>query len=218
MAATTFTPESYLSEISAAADSILSQLPSNSTFPKLAIICGSGLGSLPSSLATSPAPVSIPYTQITHFPTSKVPGHSGTLVLGLLGASNTPVAMLVGRTHFYEGLSVERTGFATRVLAKLGVETIVVTNAAGGLNGEYNVGDIVVLGDHINVPGLAGAHPLRGPNIDEIGTRFPALSDAYDLGLRRNLHRSWRALRSEGKVSEKRRVHEGVYAFVSGPR
>ena len=106
--------------------------------------------------------------------------------------------------------------FPVRVLHLLGVITLIVTNAAGGLNPEYNVGDFVVLNDHINFPGLAGAHPLRGPNIEEFGTRFPALSDAYDLALRRRLHLTYK--RQQEVVNSKRRLHEGVYAFVSGPR
>lgn len=96
----------------------------------------------------------------------------------------------------------------------LGVNTVVVTNAAGGLNPEYAVGDIVVLYDHINLAGLAGTHPLRGPNIDDFGVRFPPLSDAYELGLRRQAHKIWQELDQKGK----RKLHEGVYAFVGGPR
>ncbi|KAI9718977.1 MAG: hypothetical protein M1812_003862 [Candelaria pacifica] len=91
---------------------------------------------------------------------------------------------------------------------------IIVTNAAGGLNKDYTVGDIVVLQDHLNLPGLVGFNPLRGPNADDFGVRFPPLSDAYDLELRRFAHRAWNEL--EGK-SSKRRLHEGVYAFVGGP-
>ena len=102
------------------------------------------------------------------------------------------------------------------MLHLLGVNTLIVTNAAGGLNPKYSVGDVVVLNDHINLPGLAGTHPLRGPNIEEFGTRFPALSDAYDLALRRKLHLTYK--RQQEVVKNRRRLHEGVYAFVSGPR
>jgi purine-nucleoside phosphorylase len=101
------------------------------------------------------------------------------------------------------------------VFKLLGVGTIIVTNAAGGLDPEYAVGDIVVLSDHIFFAGLAGAHPLRGPNRDEFGPRFPPLSDAYDLELRQVAHAAWRKSMAGGS---KRRLHEGVYAFVGGPR
>ena len=116
----------------------------------------------------------------------------------------------------YEGHAIEKVTFPIRVLQLLGIYTLIVTNAAGGLNPEYGVGDIVVLNDHINLPGMAGAHPLRGPNIEEFGTRFPALSDAYDLALRRKLHLVYK--RQQEVVKSNRRLHEGVYAFVSGPR
>ena len=100
----------------------------------------------------------------------------------------------------------------------LGVTILIVTNAAGGLNPEYNVGDVVVLNDHINLPGLAGTHPLRGPNIEIFGTRFPSLSDAYDLALRRKIHLAYKRQQEVAKSKSNRRLHEGVYAFVSGPR
>lgn len=96
----------------------------------------------------------------------------------------------------------------------LGISTVIVTNAAGGLNPEFSVGDIMVLNDHINFPGLAGAHPLRGPNEEDFGTRFPSLSDAYDLQLRKMIHLSYKKLRD---VAPNRKLHEGVYVFVSGP-
>lgn len=104
--------------------------------------------------------------------------------------------------------------YATRVCKQLGVEVMVVTNAAGGLNPSFHVGDIVVLNDHLNLPGLIGNHPLRGPNDENFGVRFPPLSDAYDLQLRRAVHSTWKSL--PGK-SASRTLHEGVYAFVSGP-
>ena len=131
---------------------------------------------------------------------------------------------------FYEGHSIETTGFATRVCKVLGVQTILLTNAAGALNPDYSIGDIVIINDvctslrsnwpmltlskHLNLAGLSGFHPLRGPNIDDFGVRFPPLSDAYDLGLRQKAHQTWQQVRPDGS---KRRVHEGVYAFVAGP-
>jgi purine-nucleoside phosphorylase len=105
--------------------------------------------------------------------------------------------------------------FATRVCRLLGVQSMILTNAAGGLNPDYAVGDIVCLHDHINLAGLVGFHPLRGPNEEEFGVRFPPLSDAYDISLRQSAHRAWRDLRQE--TPSNRRMHEGVYAFVAGP-
>lgn len=105
--------------------------------------------------------------------------------------------------------------FAVRVCKILGVQTMVLTNAAGGLNPAYSVGDIVCLNDHLNLAGLVGFHPLRGPNDDDFGVRFPPLSDAYDLQLRSQAHRAWADLRRQ--TPSTRKLHEGVYAFVSGP-
>ncbi|KAG2025922.1 hypothetical protein GB937_002064 [Aspergillus fischeri] len=115
---------------------------------------------------------------------------------------------------YYEGHSIHQVTFPIRVFKLLGIETIVLTNAAGGLNTEYAVGDIVIINDHIFPAGFAGTHPLRGPNPEEFGPRFPPLSDAYDLELRRHAHQAWKAVISE---NSKRRLHEGVYAFVAGP-
>ena len=118
---------------------------------------------------------------------------------------------------FYEGHSLQAITFATRVCKVLGVETMILTNAAGGLNPEYKVGDVVCLNDHINLAGLVGFHPLLGPNSEEFGTRFPPLSDAYDISLRQLAHRSWRDVRSQDAAPSSRQMHEGVYAFVAGP-
>lgn len=110
---------------------------------------------------------------------------------------------------------METVTFATRVCKVLGCETVLLTNAAGGLNLEYNVGDIVCLNDHLNLAGLSGFHPLRGPNAEDFGTRFPPLSNAYDIQLRQLAHSAWRELRED--TPSERRLHEGVYAFVAGP-
>lgn len=110
---------------------------------------------------------------------------------------------------------METVTFATRVCKLLDVQTMILTNAAGGLNPEYNVGDIVCLNDHLNLSGLVGFHPLRGPNEEDFGVRFPPLSDAYDMSLRQAAHRSWKQLREQDP--SQRRMHEGVYAFVAGP-
>ena len=141
-----------------------------------------------------------------------VAGHAGKLVFGIVG--DTVVALLSGRPHYYEGHSIEKVTYPVRISQRLGIETVIVTNAAGGLSPEYAVGDIVVLNDHIFLAGLAGVHPLRGPNLDSFGDRFPPLSDAYDLALRRAAHTAWK---KSQKSKSNRRLHEGVYAFVGGP-
>lgn len=120
---------------------------------------------------------------------------------------------MVGRVHFYEGLDIQTVAFPTRVLTVLNISTLIVTNAAGGLNSSFKVGDIMLLNDHINLPGLAGNHPLRGLNEEAFGTRFPALSDAYDLEYRRAAHLAWKKLSVKGD----RTLQEGVYMFASGP-
>jgi purine-nucleoside phosphorylase len=116
---------------------------------------------------------------------------------------------------FYEGHTMETVTYATRVCRIFGVQVMLLTNAAGGLNPDYNVGDIVLLNDHLNLAGLVGFHPLRGPNADDFGTRFPPLSDGYDISLRQLAHKAWREQRQE--MPSQRRMHEGVYAFVGGP-
>ncbi|KAF1851121.1 uncharacterized protein K460DRAFT_328767 [Cucurbitaria berberidis CBS 394.84] len=192
---------------------VRSQLPVSLQNPKVAIVCGSGLGGLADTIEPEPK-VELAYGTIPNFPQSTVQGHAGKFVFGHIGPQKTPVALLVGRAHFYEGHTMDLVTFATRVCKILGVETIIVTNAAGGLNQNYRVGDIVCLNDHLNMAGLVGIHPLRGPNIEEFGVRFPPLSDAYDLDLRRRTHQAWVKL---GLNQQQRRLHEGVYAFVAGP-
>jgi len=135
-------------------------------------------------------------------------------LFGQLGEERQPVVLMVGRVHFYEGHSIRAVTFPIRVLKLLGVNTLIVTNAAGGLNPQYAVGDLVVLSDHINLPGLAGVHPLRGPNDTDFGVRFPPLSDVYDLDLRKRAHGAWKHM---NRTESKRKLHEGVYAFVAGP-
>ncbi|MCB0386578.1 MAG: purine-nucleoside phosphorylase, partial [Bdellovibrionales bacterium] len=144
------------------------------------------------------------FSDLPHFPPPTVDGHPGKLLLGRLG--ETPVAVLQGRIHYYEGHSPEDVVLPTRVLAGLGVETLILTNAAGGLNPKMKPGDFMVLNDHIN---LMGYNPLRGKNIEEWGPRFPDMSEVYDLDLRRKLI----TLLNQLGVS----FHEGVYCGVSGP-
>ncbi|KAK9472789.1 nucleoside phosphorylase domain-containing protein [Dipodascopsis tothii] len=189
---------------------IQSRLPAELQKPKVAVICGSGLQNLASALDPSPL-VEIPFADIPHFPVTTVVGHAGKLVFGFFGPKKVPALCMVGRIHFYEGNPFDVSVFPIRVFKVLGIDTMVVTNAAGGLNPAYKVGDLMVLSDHINLPGLAGWHPLRGPNEADFGTRFPPLSDAYDLDLRQ------RFFAAAGALKLARPIHEGVYAFVSGP-
>ncbi|KAL1992976.1 hypothetical protein VTN49DRAFT_3733 [Thermomyces lanuginosus] len=178
--------------------------------PKVAIVCGSGLGGLADAVHASPR-VEIDYASIPHFGRTTVEGHAGKLLFGILG-EKTPVVLMVGRMHFYEGHSIDQVTFPVRVFKLLGVDIIILTNAAGGLNPEYEVGDMMILNDHIFLAGLSGMHPLRGPNDERFGLRFPPLSDAYDLDLRRSAHVAWNRI-----TTGARRLHEGVYAFAAGP-
>lgn len=181
--------------------------------PKAMIICGSGLSGIPSKLSTDVVePLSIPYDDIPGFKKSTVPGHSGNLIFGYM--TGHPVVLMSGRLHGYEGNTLLETVFPIRVLhhfSKGAIKTLVVTNAAGGVNPEFKPGDIMSIYDHINFPGLAGLHPLKGPNFDEIGPRFLALSDAYSHDLRRLLFKTY----DELKLT--RKLHEGTYFFASGP-
>ncbi|KAL4950560.1 nucleoside phosphorylase domain-containing protein [Aspergillus filifer] len=191
---------------------IVKRLPNSLKAPRVAIVCGSGLGGL-SETIDEELRVEIDYADIPYFPQLTVAGHAGKLVFGLLD-KKIPAVLMVGRAHYYEGHSIDQVTFPIRVFKLLQIDTVVLTNAAGGLNPDYAVGDIVLLNDHLFLAGLAGNHPLRGPNCEEFGPRFPPLSDAYDLDLRRQVHEAW------GKVIDpvtKRRLHEGVYAFAGGP-
>ncbi|TMF47169.1 MAG: purine-nucleoside phosphorylase [Chloroflexi bacterium] len=173
--------------------------------PAIAIILGSGLGDLANEVSHATA---IPYAEIPHFLHSTVPGHAGRLLLGTV--EDLPVVMMQGRFHFYEGYALEALTLPVRVMHELGAHTLIVTNAAGGLNPSYRPGDFMLLSDHINLPGMAGANPLTGPNDERFGTRFPALAKAYDAGLRQ-------LAREVASKQADITLHEGVYVMVSGP-
>lgn len=140
-----------------------------------------------------------------------VAGHAGKLIFGFIGEKKVPVVCMSGRLHSYEGWDIKDTVFPVRVFTLLEAEILLATNAAGGLNSEFNVGDLMLINDHINFPGLGGLHPLKGPNDERFGERFVAMSDAYDEDLRRQF------LDTADALEIKRPVHEGTYAFVSGP-
>src|SRR5713101_441455 len=140
--------------------------------PAVAIILGSGLGDIATELRDATA---IPYTEIPHFAHSTVPGHAGRLLLGMLGG--VPTVVMQGRFHFYEGYSLQAITLPVRVMRMLGAHTLIVTNAAGGMNAAYRPGDFMLIRDHINIPGLAGANPLMGPKDNRSGERFPPLAE-----------------------------------------
>ncbi|SCV99799.1 LAFE_0B02762g1_1 [Lachancea fermentati] len=178
--------------------------------PRTLIICGSGLGGIEEKVAIKPAPLSLPYEEIPGFKSSTVPGHQGRLVLGYM--NNSPVVLMCGRLHYYEGHALHEATFPIRVLNELqSMKYLIVTNACGGINSTYKTGDLMCLNDHVNLPGLAGQHPLRGPNFDEYGPRFLALSDAYDLELRKLL------FQKKDQLGLERTLHEGTYTYVCGP-
>ena len=173
--------------------------------PAVGIILGSGLGDLANEVRDATA---IPYADIHHFLRSTVHGHAGRLLLGSL--EDVPVVMMQGRFHFYEGYTLQALTLPVRVMHALGARTLIVTNAAGGLNPAYRPGDFMLIRDHINLPGMAGANPLMGPNDDRLGERFPALAHAYDAELRQ-------LARDVAAQHTGTTLHEGVYVMVSGP-
>jgi purine-nucleoside phosphorylase len=172
--------------------------------PRVGLILGSGLGGLADELTDA---VVVPYADIPSFPRSTVVGHRGELAIGRLAAQ--PVAVLRGRFHFYEGYTMQQVTFPVRVLHALGCDTLIVTNAAGGLRPDWAVGDLMRLTDQIFLPGVAGHHPLRGENDDRLGPRFPPMVGAFDAELARLAH--------EVADEQGTTLRNGVYAMVSGP-
>ncbi len=173
--------------------------------PAVALILGSGLGDMADEIGDATA---IPYAEIPHFVRSSVPGHAGRLVIGML--EDRPVVAMQGRFHFYEGYSLQVVTLPVRVMYRLGAHTLIVTNAAGGVNAAYHPGDFMLIRDHINIPGMAGLNPLVGPNDERFGARFPPLAGAYDTTLRA-------LARSVAATQPETTLHEGVYVMVTGP-
>jgi purine-nucleoside phosphorylase len=172
--------------------------------PQVMVITGSGLAGLAEQVEL---PTRIGYAEIPHFAVSTVEGHPGELVLGRLAGRE--VAILRGRVHFYEGYSMQQVTFPVRALHALGVCTLIVTNAAGGLNPQFQTGDIMVITDHINLIGMAGFSPLRGPNDPQLGPRFPIMAGAYDRALRQLAHQVAAGLGFT--------LRDGVYVMLAGP-
>lgn len=172
--------------------------------PHVGMILGSGLGPFAETVKD---PKYVPYPQIPGWPVTTVEGHAGRLVLGELEGQN--VVIMQGRTHFYEGYPMTRLGLPVRVLQRLGIEILIITNAAGAVHPDFEPGDLMLISDHLNLLGMAGQNPLRGPNLDELGPRFPDMSKVYD--------RELLALAHQVAKDEKITLREGVYVCLAGP-
>jgi purine-nucleoside phosphorylase len=190
-----------LLEIDETADAIRSRV---AALPHIGMILGSGLGGLADTLENS---TSIPYSQLPHWPVSTVIGHQGRLVLGTLEGQQ--VVVMQGRAHYYEGYSMAQVGLPVRVMQRLGIKILIITNAAGAINPDFEPGEVMLITDHLNLIGMGGLNPLRGPNLDELGPRFPDMSQVYD----RKLIELTRQVANEKDI----RLQEGVYVSLAGP-
>jgi len=182
------------------------------TRPKIGIICGSGMGQYWNEGTLAEAvqkKTIIPYEKIPNFPLSTVPGHAGELVFGEL--SGVEVVCMKGRFHYYEGYPLWKCSMPVRVMKLIGVTHLIATNAAGGLNPKYKVGDLMLVKDHINMMGFAGNNPLMGPNDVRFGPRFPPMNEAYNPELLKIAKDIWSQLDLSGSL------HEGVYTCLGGP-
>lgn len=169
---------------------------------EIAIILGSGLGPLAEEVKDR---IEIPYSEIPNFPSSSVVGHQNKLIFGTI--NNKKVLVMQGRFHYYEGNDIATVAFPIKVFALLNIKKLIVSNAAGGLNTSFKIGDLMLIKDHINISGMS---PLRGPNYDEFGERFPSMTNAYSSNL----------IELAKKVANEQSINlvEGVYAFMPGPQ
>jgi purine-nucleoside phosphorylase len=190
-----------LAQIDEAAQAVKKRI---SIQPAVGMILGSGLNGLAESVREA---VYIPYGELPHFPVSTIEGHVGRFVIGFL--EDKPVLVMQGRIHYYEGYSMGQITLPVRVMQRLGVSSLIVTNAAGGVHPEFVPGDVMLITDHINLVGMAGLNPLMGPNLNEIGPRFPDMSQAYD----RAYCDLARKVAKENGIT----LREGVYVGLSGP-
>lgn len=190
-----------MKDIDQAADAIRARIDIQ---PEVGMILGTGLGDLANSVEDA---VIIPNTQIPQWPTSTVEGHKGRLVIGTL--EGVKVLVLQGRTHFYEGYSMGRITLPVRVMQRLGCDKLVVTNAAGAIHPDFQPGDLMLITDHLNLIGWAGANPLKGPNLEAFGVRFPDMSQPYDKALL--------TLAREACDEADMPYQEGVYVALAGP-
>jgi purine-nucleoside phosphorylase len=186
-------------------DRIADEIRSRITIqPEISMILGSGLGMLSESIED---PVIVPYHDLPGWPISTVEGHAGELVIGNLEGKN--VLVMNGRIHFYEGYEMSQVTLPIRVMQRLGIKILLVTNAAGGVNQDFVPGNPMLITDHLNLLGMAGVNPLRGPNLDEFGTRFPDMSQAYD----KDLGDVARKVAKEIGIT----LYEGIYVCLAGP-
>lgn len=190
-----------MQQIEAAADAVRKY---TSQKPEVGMILGSGLGELADLVEGA---VTIPSSEIPYWPKSTVEGHKGSLVIGKLAGKT--VLVLQGRTHFYEGYSMSQVTMPVRVMQRLGVSSLLVTNAAGAVAPEFEPGDVMLITDHLTLLAMAGMSPLRGPNLDDFGVRFPDMSQCYDRGYQKLAHE---VAREKGI-----QLREGVYICLSGP-
>lgn len=195
------TPHITLEQIDQAADAVRTR---TSYRPRVGLILGSGLNDLADAVQK---PDIIPYADLPNWPISTVQGHAGRLVIGEL--EGQIVLVMQGRIHFYEGYGMSQITLPVRVMQRLGLEMLVVTNAAGGVNDNFEPGDVMLITDNLNLMGMTGANPLMGPNIDELGPRFPDMSQAYD--------RELMEIARQVAASENVQLREGVYCGLSGP-
>jgi len=171
---------------------------------RVGLVLGSGLGALADEVENA---VTISYSDIPNWPVSTIHGHAGRLVMGDL--FGVPTLVMQGRVHYYEGYTMDVVTLPIRVMQKMGIGTVILTNAAGAINPDYKPGDVMALVDHIGLIGMAGLNPLRGPNLDDYGERFPDMSQVYDREL-------IKISESVAKI-HKIRLHKGVYICLSGP-
>ena len=176
----------------------------SSTEPKVGLILGSGLNALAEAVRSADV---IPYPEVPHFPEPTVEGHVGQLVMGTL--EDTQVMIMQGRVHFYEGYPMSQAVFPVRVMQVMGIETLIVTNAAGGLDPAFQPGDLMLITDHLNLVGMGGSNPLFGPNDPSLGPRFPDMSQAYDPQLAR--------MAVEVAQQHDIPLRQGIYAGLAGP-
>ncbi len=194
-------PDPCLDDFARANQAAQSVLDRTTLRPRIALVLGSGLGGFADELREA---TRISYQDIPHFPVSTAMGHAGRLVIGKL--EETSLAVMQGRVHLYEGYSPQQVAFPIRVLGRMGVQAIILTCAAGGINADYDRGALVVLRDHIN---LQGSNPLIGPNDDRLGHRYPDMTDAYNAQFRQCALEEGKRLGGE--------IFEGVYAAMTGP-
>ena len=186
-------------------DAIASAIRSRTTYqPRVGLILGSGLGSLAANVE---AASTLPYQELPGWPVSTVLGHQGHLVIGSL--EGQVVAVMQGRVHYYEGYSMAQVTLPVRVMQRLGIEVLIVTNAAGAVNPAYEPGDLMLITDHVNLIGMGGLNPLRGPNLDVFGPRFPDMSQPYDRVLN--------DLARKSASADNLLLHQGVYVSLAGP-